>query len=343
MDSINSTRSCSLKLGPDLRDKDHAFFVRLLLRSAVEPSDIQQIDLKGRRGFCKITLATRAALERLLAQVIHVNGSQLNFIVGDGSVILLHVYGVDEDLPLKNIVGALQQFGSVIGQPRREQKSCEGCTFHTGTVFVQFVPKAAVPSTLHVGDAAKLRVWHVGQVQTCFKCGSTDHQAKDCTSEMKSLYSAKVSGSEMDWNVDKLISAARQTSELQHAPNSRAGTGLSVKGSEVTPLSTASDAKDTSQAVSQNPADVALDAGASSVVGSTPPGPVSPSASTECMPSISASNSMDNLTGHECYDDGEGNFQVHSNKRHHRSARDSQVSSQESSPANGKGKKLKAR
>jgi len=197
MESVNVTRCCSLRLSGDLREQDHAFFVRLLLKSSVvKPCDIQQIDLKGRRGFCKVTLSTRDALERLLSKAIIVNGNQLNFVVGDGSVVLLNVFGVDEDLPLSAIVKSLQQFGSVVGEPRRESMTVDDCTFHTGTVHVQFVPKVAVPSTLYVGDAAdmsqrqRLRAWHVGQIQTCFVCGDPEHKSKECPN--KSTYAAAV-------------------------------------------------------------------------------------------------------------------------------------------------------
>jgi len=200
MDNLKTTRTCSLKLGEQLRDKDHSFFVRLLLRSVVKASEVKQIDLKGRPGYCRITLSTRAALERLLGAEVVVAGSQLNFLVGDGSVVLLHVFGVDEDLPLSTIAKSVQQFGAVIGEPRREKKTVDGCTFSTGTVFVQCLPSVAVPCTLPVlmgpsdevnvdKDTPRLRVWHVGQLQTCYRCGSCDHRARDCQSQ---LYSDRV-------------------------------------------------------------------------------------------------------------------------------------------------------
>jgi len=285
MENVNTTRTCSLKVSEHLRDKDHAFYVRLLLRSTVKASEIKQIDLKGRRGHCKITLSTRAALERLLGEVIHVNGVQLNFLVGDGSVVLLHLFGVNDDMPLSAISKAVQPFGSCIGSPKRETKTVEGCTFSTGTVFVQLVPTATVPSTICVGDAndqvQRLRAWHVGQIQTCYRCGEAEHLAKDCPSK---LYSSAV---RTNAAIDVLLQHSRRSVDLpQMAGDTFPGVsddGVVAEGSKVVPslASNNHSRTDESQQTSLQ-MDIAC-------------GGVSPSASLECMVSVSASNSMEHL------------------------------------------------
>jgi len=120
--ALHKVRCCSLKLEGDLKDRDHGYFVRLLLRSGVLPTDIKQIDLKGSRGFCKVTLSTPEALERLIAQEVVVNGTPVPLFVGDGTVTSLHIFGVDEDVSLLAISESLAEFGSIIGQPTRETK-----------------------------------------------------------------------------------------------------------------------------------------------------------------------------------------------------------------------------
>ena len=86
-----------------------------------------------------------------------------------------------DDTPLSAITSAMGKFETTVGLPKREEKSVDGCTFTTGTVFVNVVPKSTVPSTIVLpGSGQKLRVWHRGQVPTCFKCGSRTHLAKDC-------------------------------------------------------------------------------------------------------------------------------------------------------------------
>ena len=73
----------------------------------------------------------------------------------------VHIFGVADDTPLSAITSAMEKFGSVIGVPKRETKAVEGCTFTTGTTFVNLVPTAIVPSTIMLSESRqKLRVWH---------------------------------------------------------------------------------------------------------------------------------------------------------------------------------------
>jgi len=128
---MDQQRCCSLQLGKELQKKDYGFFVKLLLGAGIKAEEIQQIDLKGKRGYCKLTLSDSAALRHLVSQDIVVNGTHLVFLIGDGSVTSLQVFGVDADLPLSSLGKSLEAFGSVLGEPRREAKTIEGCTFYT--------------------------------------------------------------------------------------------------------------------------------------------------------------------------------------------------------------------
>ena len=176
------SRICSIQLNEGWSWKDHAFFIRLLLSGGVRPDDIKQVDLSGRRGFCKVSFSCTAVRDEVLSRGLEVEGKQLVLVVGDGAVVSVHIFGVADDTPLSVITSAMEKFGSVIGVPKRETKAVEGCTFTTGTTFVNLVPTAIVPSTIMLSESRqKLRVWHRGQVPTCYKCGSSTHIAKLCT------------------------------------------------------------------------------------------------------------------------------------------------------------------
>ena len=149
----------------------------------IRPDDIKQVDLSGRRGFCKVSFSCTAVRDEVLSRGLEVEGKQPVLVVGDGAVVSVHINnGVADDTPLSVITSAMEKFGSVIGVPKRETKAVEGCTFTTGTTFVNLVPTAIVPSTIMLSESRqKLRVWHRGQVPTCYKCGSSTHIAKLCT------------------------------------------------------------------------------------------------------------------------------------------------------------------
>eukprot|EP00117_Sycon_ciliatum_P038343 scpid84732/ scgid28508/ len=77
-----------------------------------------------------------------------VDGAQLVLLVGDGAVVSVHIFGVADETPLSAITSAMEKFGTTVGLSKREEKSVDGCTFTTGTVFVNVVPKSTVPSTI---------------------------------------------------------------------------------------------------------------------------------------------------------------------------------------------------
>ena len=179
---IKMSRICSIQLNEGWSSKYHAFFITLLLSGGVRPDDIKQVDLSGRRGFCRVSFSCTAVGGEVLSRGLEFEGKQLVLVVGDGTVVSLHIFGVADDTPLSAITSATEKFGSVIGVPKRETKTVEGCTFTTGTTFVNLVPTAIVPSTIMLSEyRQKLRVWHRGQVPTCYKCGSSTHIAKLCT------------------------------------------------------------------------------------------------------------------------------------------------------------------
>lgn len=337
-------RCCSLQLGKELQKKDYGFFVRLLLDSGIKADEIQQIDLKGRRGFCKLTLATPAALQRLVSQDVVVNGTHLVFLIGDGSVTSLQVFGVDEDLPLSAITKALQDFGFVLGEPRREAKTVEGCTFRTGTVFVQLVQTAAIPSNIQVPDRTqKLRTWHKGQVQTCYTCNEASHEAKDCP-KRKQSYASKVKASTLGAGlagaVDELLRGTRNAADHKEgAARPLVREECRAHPVELNLPNTESDTKASSKDATESvPEVMPIPESDNKTRRKDDTCRVSRSASVECMPSVSASASIESLsmTGAEDEDDPDHEkWQTYSGKRGHRTV----TSSTETSPANGQVKK----
>lgn len=181
------SRSVYLKLEEGWPTRDHAHYVRLLIGAGVKADDIKQIDLHGRAGMCVVTVSCQAVRDSIVSNGLSIDGRPVEMVISGGSVVSLHLFGVEDDLSLAAIVQAVEKFGSVVGGAKREKKSVDGCSFTTGTVYVNVALRAVVPSLIPVGSRnRKYRVWHQGQVQTCWKCNRTGHVAKDCTHARKS-------------------------------------------------------------------------------------------------------------------------------------------------------------
>ena len=114
--------------------------MRLFLSGGVTPDDIKQVDLSGRRGFCRVSFSCTAVRDEVLSRGLKLEGKQLVLVVGDGAAESLHIFGVEDDTPLSVITSAMEKFGSIIGVPKRETKVVEGCTFTTAaTIFVNLL------------------------------------------------------------------------------------------------------------------------------------------------------------------------------------------------------------
>ena len=81
---------------------------------------MKQVDLNGRRGFCRITLSCTEVRDDGLTKGLQLEGTPLTLVVGDGAVISVYAYGVAEDVSLSAIVSSVEKFGTVIGKPKRE-------------------------------------------------------------------------------------------------------------------------------------------------------------------------------------------------------------------------------
>ena len=179
---LRMSRSVSLKLEEGWPTRDHAHYVRHLIGAGVNADDIKQIDLHGRAGMCVVTVSCQAVRDSIASKGLSIDGRPVEMVISSGTVVSLHVFGVEDDLSLAAIVQGVEKFGSVVGPAKREKKSVDGCTFTTGTVYVNVALRAVVPSLIAIGSRnRKYRVWHKDQQQTCWKCGSTGHLAKDCT------------------------------------------------------------------------------------------------------------------------------------------------------------------
>ena len=73
------SRICSIQLNEGWSSKDHAFFIRLLRSGGVRSDDIKQVDLSGRRGFCRVSFSCTAVRDEVLSRGLEFEGKQLVF------------------------------------------------------------------------------------------------------------------------------------------------------------------------------------------------------------------------------------------------------------------------
>lgn len=220
------SRSVLLKLEEGWPTRDHAYYVRLLLSSGVKADEIKQVDLHGQAGTCIVTVSCPAVRDEIIAKGITVNGQSVQLSIATGAVVSVHVFGVEDDLSLSAIVTAVSKFGTVIGSAKREKKSVDGCSFTTGTVYLNVALRTAIPCLIAVGSRArKYRVWHQDQRQTCWRCNAATHLAKDCPNKPTRKSS---SGQQLE-------SQTNSHSNRQASPSTETAMTASEKTSEAGP------------------------------------------------------------------------------------------------------------
>ena len=171
-----------------------------LVENGVKPADVKQIDLHGKPGSCVMTFSCLAARDAFVSSGYKVSGKEVPVILDDGGeVTSIHVFGCPLELSDGAISAAIAKYGKIIGAINRGKIDHRGFEIETGTRYVNVVLKTAIPSNIQVGNR-KLRVWHKGQVRTCWRCQSAGHMAKDCpnASDQKLKQSKSEVGSRSD-------------------------------------------------------------------------------------------------------------------------------------------------
>ena len=159
---------------------DHKFILQELSGNSLNVKEsVKQIDLHGKPGWCQVTLSSRAQRETVLSKGLCIRGEQLELHLPDEGSTQLHVFGCPVGMPDGPLSASLSVFGKLIGPPSHGKISFEGTSFKTGIRYVNIVLSKPVPSCVTVGKR-KLRVWHRGQTQTCWRCGTTGHEAREC-------------------------------------------------------------------------------------------------------------------------------------------------------------------
>ena len=97
----------------------HMFYIENLMSSGIAVSDILQIDLHGRRGFCSVTVSSLAVRDRVLSQGISVAGKPVQLTISGADVVSVHVFGCPHSLSDSAVATSFLKFGSVIGVPQR--------------------------------------------------------------------------------------------------------------------------------------------------------------------------------------------------------------------------------
>ena len=170
--------SFSFRIEKD-RSADHLFYAKALKQSKVDISQVCQVDLQGKPGHCVVTVKSSAEREKILDAGIRISGKQVLCEISGVDLTHLHVFGCPVGLQNSKLCAALGQFGRIVGSPQQKKVLFEGLEISTGTRVLSLVLRSPVPSTVTVGQL-KLRVWHRGQQQTCWRCNNSGHEAKAC-------------------------------------------------------------------------------------------------------------------------------------------------------------------
>ena len=158
---------------------DHLFYAKALKQSKVDICQVCQVDLQGKPGHCVVTVKNSAEREKILDAGIRISGKQVLCEISGVDLTHLHVFGCPVGLQNSKLCAALGQFGRIVGSPQQKKVLFEGLEISTGTRVLSLVLRSPVPSTVTVGQL-KLRVWHRGQQQTCWRCNNSGHEAKAC-------------------------------------------------------------------------------------------------------------------------------------------------------------------
>ena len=156
---------------------DHLFYAKGLKQSKVDISQVCQVDLQGKPGHCVVTVKSSAEREKILDAGIRISGKQVLCEISGVDLTHLHVFGCPVGLQNSKLCAALGQFGRIVGSLQQKKVLFEGLEIRTGTRVLSLVLRSPVPSTVTVGQL-KLRVWHRGQQQTCWRCNNSATRLK---------------------------------------------------------------------------------------------------------------------------------------------------------------------
>ena len=159
----------------------HLDVAKAIQACSLSLGDVLQIDLHGRPGSCVLTLRDFATRDKLVAANLQLEGKSIDVLPGDGTVSAtrVYIYGCEPALHLGHIESALGEFGEIVGNIDCEFVTVEKFKILTGVRRVLMILKKGVPCKLSI-QKRSYRTHHRDQIQTCFRCGVSGHQARDC-------------------------------------------------------------------------------------------------------------------------------------------------------------------
>ena len=188
--------------------KDHVFFIEELSKNGVKPEELLLVDLHGKPGWYVVTLSCPAVRDRIAASGVRIAGKDVYVIVGGSQVTVVSLFGCPLHLHDGALINSLEAHGKVFGQPTRKTVKHGDYAIETGTRQIRISLQKGVPSTLRVGSVT-VRTWYPGQVQTCYLCTQTGHEARYCPTRKNSNQA--------------YAGAEGQSSQTQATPNTHAG------------------------------------------------------------------------------------------------------------------------
>lgn len=166
-------------------------FLEALGTQLDDPNRIKQVNFDRLHGHCVVTLDCRESYDRLTKHGLSLTGKLVSVrpYYGD-DVVRLHVIGCPYTLEDEVLSEVLKPLITIVEGPTRQQvKLVESLdvVVESGRRYVWGTPKCAIPSAITVPlSKMKLRLFHEGQVSTCWECQESGHSARNCPNKQRS-------------------------------------------------------------------------------------------------------------------------------------------------------------
>ena len=225
----------------------HVHVLSALKDAGVPLKELRQVDLHGNPGIAVLTFSCLAERDSSLNKELEIGGTTVQLLPGDGrlNTMRAYVYGCPTELHDSVILSVLQRYGKPVGPVIRKCVQFESFSVQTGVRVVTLMSSSFVSLPCKIqAKSLNLRLWHKGQVQTCYHCRKSGHVVRDCPERVSPSKASQENSSSTITNTSEVITeVCTGVSNGTTVPDSR--TTLSALMANVTTSSASISASDT--------------------------------------------------------------------------------------------------